>query len=126
MFKLDWLRGNALTTNGLPMGTFDSGVVCPDGTVMWLWSEDDTFSNRLGDADRCPSHRSSSTVDHSPEQIHYHYHRFGMGPWLLVGLQLSLAIALMLILSAPQPSEQDAPLDSLVNPQPDYLIGFLY
>lgn len=127
MFNFNWIRGKAPSTNAPLMDSiFDAGVVCPDGTVMWLWREDDVSPNRLGEADRCPNQRSSSIVDHSPEQIHYHYHRFGMGPWLLVGLQISLAIALMLILSVPQPSEQNAPLNSLVSPQPDDLIGFLY
>ena len=125
MFNFNWLRGQAPSTSRLPMDSiFDSGVVCPDGTVMWLWNEDDASNHWSGDADRCPSQRSSLPMDHSLEHIHYHYHRFGMGPWLFVGLQMSLAIALILVLSVPQPPVQDAPVDSLAITQADNRIGF--
>lgn len=124
MFKLDWLRGQALATNTSPMGTFDSGVVCPDGTVMWVSNDEESFN--MGVEANAQSQTSSSNVQQA-EQVHYHYHRFGMGPWLFLGLQVSLAIALLLILSpSPEPPAPEAPLDLSTIPKPDYLIGFLY
>ncbi len=126
MFNLKWLRGKAPATNGPPVVPwFNPGVVCPDGTVMWL-SDDDDWSHRDKES-HLTAHDSSSTAAQHSEQIHYHYHRFGMGPWLFLGLQVSLAIALLLILSpTPEPPDQETPLDSRTIPKPDYLIGFLY
>ena len=128
MFKLNWIRDKVSSMSDPPMGSwFDPGVVCPDGTVMWLWDGDDASSGRRGEPERSPQRYSTPYEDSGIEQVHYHYHRFGMGPWLFLGLQISLAIALLLVLSPHfQTPNQDATLDSLTMSQPDDLTGFLY
>ena len=120
MFNLNWLCGEVSSTNGPPMTSwFDPGVVCPDGTVMWGWDEDNSPS-LLGDSHRSPNSSPLVRAAHTPEQVHYHYHRLSMGPLVFWGLQVSLAIALFLILSPnSQLPEQGTPVDSSAIRQPD-------
>ncbi|MEM9216170.1 MAG: hypothetical protein AAGD25_17720 [Cyanobacteria bacterium P01_F01_bin.150] len=117
MLKFNWFRGESSSRSSTTVGaSFSSGVVCPDGTVMWLCQGDDYSANKGQKSDLSSLQCQSADVDHnhSPQQVHYHYHRLGMGPWLFLGLQMSLAIALLLILSPNSQSPTiEPPMDSL-------------
>lgn len=53
MFNFNLLRGKTPFTGTTTGGSwFKSGVVCPDGTVMWLSEEDESESTVTNDADQ--------------------------------------------------------------------------